>query len=225
MVQITQVRKIKNTRRSVSGAYPFRGQSSIQFESTLERDLLTQLEFDDKVLDVIAQPAEIPFKLNGRRYHYTPDFLVFYKLGSSSYHNYPKPHLIEVKPEIEWRTHWKKWSTKWKAARRYSIEQGWQFQILDESRIRTPKLENIQFLNRYKLFEYPEEELSNICSCVEEMGSTSVGYLLARFFMGIFKTEGTSMIWHLLAQKKLACNVSERLSEDTIVWRQLDEFK
>ncbi|HAY17330.1 MAG TPA: heteromeric transposase endonuclease subunit TnsA, partial [Halomonas sp.] len=36
----TSVRKIGPTRRSVSGYYAFRGEESIAFESTLERDFL-----------------------------------------------------------------------------------------------------------------------------------------------------------------------------------------
>jgi hypothetical protein len=38
-----QTRKIKPTRRSVSGVYPFRGETAIPIESTLERDFLILL--------------------------------------------------------------------------------------------------------------------------------------------------------------------------------------
>lgn len=44
-VQPTQTRKIRPTRRSVSGVYSFRGQTAIPFESTLERDFLIRKEF------------------------------------------------------------------------------------------------------------------------------------------------------------------------------------
>lgn len=37
-VQPRQMRKIKPTRRSVSGVYAFRGSSRVEYESTLERD-------------------------------------------------------------------------------------------------------------------------------------------------------------------------------------------
>lgn len=39
---VKQHRKIKPTRRSVSGVYPFRGDEPVEYESTLERDFLIQ---------------------------------------------------------------------------------------------------------------------------------------------------------------------------------------
>jgi len=150
-VQPRQMRKIKPTRRSVSGVYAFRGNSMVAYESTLERDFLIRTEFSLNVLDVIPQPAEIPFvSSNGRTYTYTPDFLVYYRLGSHSYDDYPKPVLVEVKPETEWRRHWREWLPKWKAAWSYARSQGWEFHIRDESRIRDQMFDNIRFLERYK---------------------------------------------------------------------------
>ena len=42
-------RKIGNTRISVSGLYPFKKDSAVAFESTLERDFLIRLEVDPNV--------------------------------------------------------------------------------------------------------------------------------------------------------------------------------
>ena len=43
------VRKPKPVYGSVSGYYAFRGEDTIWFESTLERDLLQKLELEDNV--------------------------------------------------------------------------------------------------------------------------------------------------------------------------------
>lgn len=156
---LTPTRKIGPTKRSVSGRYAFRGDSSISFESTLERDFLIKAEFSLSVLDVISQPVSIPFEgVNGQTYAYTPDFLVYYRLGDRAYGDYPKPLLVEVKPEAEWRANWRKWLPKWKAARRYARTQGWEFRIHDESRIRHVSLANIRFLERYKRMTFAAEE-------------------------------------------------------------------
>lgn len=122
-VEIKQCRKIMPTRRSVSGVYAFRGETPIQFESTLERDFLILNEFKLCVLDVIPQPIQIPFEKNGRAYNYTPDFLVYYRLGNVPYGEYPKPMLIEVKPCADWRQHWRSWLNKkhWTLARSTNI--------------------------------------------------------------------------------------------------------
>lgn len=214
-----QVRKIKPTRRSVSGVFPFRGENSVPFESTLERDFLLRKEFFVAVLDVIAQPVEVPFiGLNGQSYMYTPDFLVYYRLGSKDPGNYPKPLLAEVKPESEWRKHWREWLPKWKAARRYAISQGWTFQIFDESRIRDRILDNVRFLERYKRMSFVSQEGDAVIASVQEMGSAPIHYLLARHFMGLYRGEGIAHIWSLIATRRLDCDISQPLTEFTEVW-------
>ena len=58
------VRKPKPVYGSVSGYYAFRGEDTIWFESTLERDLLQKLEFNANVMQVVSQPVEIPYLTN-----------------------------------------------------------------------------------------------------------------------------------------------------------------
>ena len=217
--RVKQVRKIGTTRRSVSGVYAFRGETAIQFESTLERDFLIRYEFFYRVLDIVPQPVQIPFvAANGRHYTYTPDFLVYFRMMDESPSDYPKPLLVEVKPEKEWRQHWREWLPKWKAARRYAIEQGWEFRIFDESRIRDQMLENIRFLERYKRMILPEVESREVLASVAEMGSTSLDYLVARHFMGIYQATGIAHIWHLLATQQLACAMDVPLTNGTMFW-------
>lgn len=215
----TQTRKIKPTRRSVSGVYAFRGEASIPFESSLERDFIIRHEFDLDVTDVIPQPVAVPFKTrSGRTYEYTPDFLVYRALGSSTYSLYPKPILVEVKLAKEWKKNWRAWSTKWKAARRFAREQGWEFRIYDETRIRDEVLKNIMFLARYERLEFPNEDTLHIIESVKERGAVEFHALLARHFMGIYRATGISHIWHLVATRKLKCDLSVPLSDFSELW-------
>ncbi len=213
-------RKIKPTRRSVSGFYAFRGDTAIPFESTLERDFLIRSEFSLGVLDVIAQPVRIPFVMptSGRSYSYTPDFLVYYRLGNRSYSDYPRPILVEVKPEAEWRKRWRDWLPKWKAAWRHAKEQGWEFHIYDESRIHDQAFENIRFLERYKRMQFPVEESRWVIDNVRRMGASPFHYIVARHFMGIYRAEGIAHIWHLLATRQLDCDISRPLNDQTELW-------
>lgn len=57
-----QVRKIKATRLSVSGQFPFKDGISIPYESTLERDLLLYFTYMPTVEEIISQPTRILFK-------------------------------------------------------------------------------------------------------------------------------------------------------------------
>jgi len=214
-----QTRKIKPTRRSVSGAYMFRGEDAIEFESTLERDFIQRTEFSLSVLGIVPQPCQIEYLApSGRRQVYTPDFLVHYRLGNRSYEDYPKPVLVEIKPEAEWRQHWRKWLSKWKAAHAYARQQGWEFHIRDESRIRDQALKNINFLSRYKRMAFPQEESSAVLETAEQMGTVTMDYLLARHFMGVYQAQGIAHLWHLLATRMLDCDISRPLSNFTELW-------
>lgn len=220
---LIQTRQIKPTRRSVSGVYSFRGETAVPYESTLERDFIIRKEFSPSVLDIIPQPCQIPFNKNGRKHVYTPDFLVYYRLGNRAYPEFPRPVLVEVKPEAEWRKHWRDWLPKWKAAYRFAQEQGWAFHIHDESRIRDQALANIQFLERYKRMSFPVEESRWVLDNLREMGSAPVHFLLARHFMGIYQAQGIAHLWHLLATRQLDCDISMPLNDQTVLWVTTDE--
>ncbi len=218
-----QVRQIKPTRRSVSGFYSFRNETSIAFESTLERDFIMRKEFSLDVLDIIPQPVHIPFIRNGRAYQYTPDFLVYFHLNNMHYELYPKPLLVEVKPRSDIKNNLSKWREKFRAAFHYAKAQGWDFRIYDETRIRDQGLENIRFLERYKRMQFPVEESNAVIKTVKEMGSTPFHYILSRHFLGIYKAQGIAHIWHLLATRRLDCDITSPLDDFTELWTPTNE--
>lgn len=214
-----QVRSIRPTRRSVSGFHVFRGVEQIPYESTLERDFIIRHEYSRHVLSIISQPAEIPFTTKqGQSYTYTPDFLVQYRLGNTHWEDALPPLLVEVKPWNELKQHWRKWSTKYKAARRFAKEQGYMFRIYDESRIRDQVLKNIQFLQRYKRMEFPESETRWIIDSLKEMGDAPFHYIHAKHFSSLDAAEGVSHIWHLLAIQKLECDMTVPLTQESTLW-------
>jgi hypothetical protein len=50
------------------------------------------------------------------------------------------------------------------------------------------------------------------------MGMATVDYLLARHFPGIYRAEGIAHLWHLLATRKIDCDISRPLNMFTEVW-------
>lgn len=189
------------------------------YESTLERDFVIRQEFSLCVADIVSQPCVFPFTTRtGRGATYTPDYLVVYRSDSSPLSYQRRPMLVEVKPAEEWRQHWREWLPKWKAARRYAASQGWTFRIMDESRIRTQALANIQFLRRYRNNVYPSQESDWIVASVREIGSATFDYLLAKHFPGIYAAEGVGHLWSLLASRRLECDICSPLNGDTELW-------
>lgn len=216
----SQTRPIKPTRRSVSGIFPFRGEQSIPFESTLERDFLIRRAFSPLVIDIIPQPVQIPFvSRNGRSCLYTPDYLVYYRSDHHPWGEGPCPLLVEVKPRQELRKHWYDMKPKFVAAYRYAREQGWSFRIHDESRIRDHVFQNILFLQRYKRMEFAPEDTTWILKNLQDMGQAPFHYLVGRHFSGITDTAiGISHIWHMLAIGLLECDMSRPLNNNTVLW-------
>ena len=214
-------RKIGYTFGSVSGYFSFRKQKSIAFESTLERDLLTLLEFNDSVSDVIEQPLTIEYTNdNDRETTYTPDFLVYFNEPSTQTMSISrKPLLIEVKPRDKLLKDWKQLKKKFKIAVQYAQANDMIFKIYDESRIRTPYLKNIQFLKKYKRLTYSEEDSLHILSFVQNKGITIIEEILEYLYVTKEdKLIALGHIWHLIATKRLLCPLDASLSVSTTVW-------
>ena len=207
-----QTRKIKPTRRSVSGIFAFRSSDSISFESTLERDFLIRTEFNPSVSKIVAQPTKIPFvSANGRSYIYTPDFLV--------YCDGQKYLLVEVKPKEELDTKWALLKPKFKYAHRYAKERGWLFKIYHENRIRDQKLKNIQFLQRFKRLDVDAALVKTFISFLGKSGRIPI-FDAIKIFNGVAfpKPIDDIHVWHLLSIRAIDCEMNHPLDENTIIW-------
>ncbi len=205
------VRKIKPTRRSISGIYPFRQKESIAYESSLERDFIILQEADADVIRVVAQPVSLTFKLDNRTYPYTPDFLVL------TNHSKYQGILVEVKPEAEWREHWRQWSTKWKVAMNWCKANNFQFRIYDESRIRTQKLSNIKQLNSLKHQVLDQSQIDSVLDNICQMGSVTVQEYLNTFSKE-FWPQQKHIIWYLLAKGQVQANLEDNLDNELLIW-------
>ena len=215
-----QQRKIPPKRRSVSGVYAFRRKRSIPYESSLERDFIIRAEFFLDTLDIIPQPVIVPFTgSNGNGYHYTPDFLI---LRRPSNQEVRRNLLVEVKYREAWQEKWREWSTKWKAARRYARDEGWQFRVQDEFRIRDRALENIRWLARFKRTSVDNDRSERILEDLESLGSATVHSLLERHFSEANATTGLQHLWALLAQRHIDCDISRPLDRATELRVPLD---
>ena len=165
------------------------------------------------LIDYIAQPIKIPFLLKGRNYQYTPDFLVMFEQG------YPtRGMLVEVKPESEWRNHWRSWLPKWKAAYRWAVERDFLFHIYDESRIRGQRLANIKTLSRF-LDKQSDDALAGLIADFVGDGMVSMGDILSHF--STFPACG-SEVYRMLANRGLFFDLEGPLSADTLIWRKND---
>lgn len=217
---IRSVRVVPRSYRSLTGHFASRLGPSIQFESSLERDFLTRYDFDLSVQRIVSQPCRVLYtQENGRQGHYTPDFLVIYRQDPPQ-SDRPRPlaMLVEVKPSEDWRKHWRKWSRKWMAARRYALQRGWIFRIMDESRIRDERLANINYLNRYRRSAVTADVCARLLLGLGARGPSTVGSILKEYFGGCDESAALIHVWHLVATRQLDANVDEPLTTKTVLW-------
>lgn len=230
MSKFVQQRKIKPTRMSLSGFYNFRGQDSIPYESTLERDFLMIMEANSSISRIIPQPVELNYlHSNGNRYRYTPDFLVLFD-ETENIRSYSeiKPLLVEVKPREQLRKNFRKWKPKFKAAIRFARSESMIFHIFDEALIRTQVLDNMKFLSRYRLKPYVQaysvEELRLLVEQVELFEFASIKDLVESLYTSFERRAAAlAQVWHLIAIGMLECDLNDPLNLDTTVWVNMSE--
>jgi len=215
-------RKIGYTHGSVSGRFSFRGEKTVCFESRLEKDLLTILAFDDRVLDVEEQPFTIRYATReGKERRYTPDFLVIWKTYGYGHDRRidPPPTAIEVKPREVLRKRFGEFRERFRAMYRHCRIEGMDFRIFDESRIHTDFFRNVKLLERYRRYAYDPLDEERILTYVEGAGHVRIDALLE--ILGgdeMKRAENLGHVRHLLSVKKLAADLSVPLSQRTLVW-------
>ena len=214
-------RKIGYTYGSLSGVCSFRKEKSVAFESTLERDLIILMEFNDSVSDIVEQPLTIEYtNQNGRETTYTPDFLVYFKQPETALLDVKyKPLLIEVKPRRKIQKYFKELKPKFKIAMKYARENDMIFKIYDENKIRGAYFKNISFLKRYKNLKYDESEEKRILEYLGMVGNTAIDHIVEYLYAtNIQKGIALGQIWNLIANKKILCLYKQPLNQTTIVW-------
>lgn len=219
--EYSAVRKAQTVYGSISGYYSFRGEKTIWFESTLERDFLFKQEYNKNVIDIVEQPISIPYITElGNESTYTPDYLV--QFSSAAYDDldtFPAPLLIEIKPRKKLIKDWKSLKPKFKAAYAFASEKGWKFKIIDESRLYDKYWENINFLKRFKRSHIDEVDQQVLIETLLKLGHSTVNQLPAYIFKdqkNILKA--IHQIWVLISKNVILCDLYQLFTAETIIW-------
>jgi hypothetical protein len=212
---IKPVRKIGMSRRSITGKRTTQKNTGIlQFESALERDLLTILEFDDTIAEVGVQPVKIFYEReDGFSTRYTPDVMIKYHQSLDK-----KPVIYEVKYAAELEEKKAEYAARFNAAERYASENGYEFKIITEIEIRTDHLWNIKFLSPFRDNDIQQEYAGMILACFGHEPKPTPKAILNTVGQQI-SAEVLRTIWELLAAKLLYCDLNERINMHTILWK------
>ncbi len=136
------VRTVSNRgRRNVVGYFPsLKLRRMVQFESTLERDLIYLLDFDRQVTAFEEQPLKIVYQHEGKTLSYTPDFLAEFASGQRV--------LLECKPRCFINS--EENQRKFSAAQAWCAGREWQFQLVTDEQLRAGhRVQNVKLLTQH----------------------------------------------------------------------------
>lgn len=165
------VRKVSNrSKRNTIGDFPsIKMKRMIAFESLVERDGIYTFDFEQDVLAFEEQPLSIEYEHEGKKRHYTPDFLL--KKPNYSVIVECKPAEFVDSPENR---------RKFDIARQWCDEHGYLFQVLTETELREGfRLENIKLLTRFARQRVGPEMRSRIFDRLYSPGSNMTIHALA----------------------------------------------
>jgi len=123
--------------------------TNIIWRSLWEKRVMTYLDENSNVIEWSSEEVIVPYisPVDNRRHRYFPDFLIKVKQANGNI----KTMLLEVKPKQQTKepkvqkrkskqyitevTTWAVNQAKWKYAKEYCLDRGWEFKILTEEEI------------------------------------------------------------------------------------------
>jgi hypothetical protein len=173
--------------------------------------------FDESVKTITPQPLTIRYsdKYNITR-TYTPDGLLIFQ----DYLEH-KPVLYEIKYRADFRDSWKSLLPKFRVAKTMALARGWEFKVFTEVEVRTPYLDNIKFLWRYKDLNVESEMALHILTVLSDLQEADPDLLIAAL-CNTPRNKATMIpiVWHLIANFRVGCDLNVPLTMHSKIWTQ-----
>ena len=208
-------RKIKKNYRSITGHFPsIKNNTSIGFESKLEKAHFLFLEFDNEVISYQEQP-QIEIGINGKDKIYSADCYI--KRAKSSL---KKDSIVEVKYTNEIEKRKKYFEKKFEAAKNSVNKLNLDFEVYTEKIHSEIYLDNLDFLYRYKLQpienKYEDQILATIINTNNKISAFDLANLISKnpIEYGLI----SNCIWDLVCKEKLKTNLElARITMNSLV--------
>ncbi len=192
-------RKIKKNYRSITGHFPsIKNNTSIGFESKLEKAHFLALEFDNEVISYQEQP-QIEIFFNGKNQIYSADCYIKRVENSSK-----KDSIVEVKyiNEIEKKKEY--FEKRFESAKISANKLDLNFEVYTEENHSEIYLDNLDFLYRYKLYPIENKYEKQIINLVKQNKRVSAFELANLISQNLIDYPTISnCIWDLVCKEKL----------------------
>ena len=192
-------RKIKKNYRSITGHFPsIKNNTSLSFESKLEKAHFLALEFDNEVISYQEQP-QIEIFFNGKNQIYSADCYIKRVKNSSK-----KDSIVEVKYTNEIEKKKEYFEKRFESAKISSNKLNLDFEVYTEQNHSEIYLDNLDFLYRYKLYPIENKYENQIINLVKQ-NKRVTAFELANLISQNLKDYPTisNCIWDLVCKEKL----------------------
>jgi len=208
---MTVSRTPKNHLR-VTGSYSCRKNEEMNaFGTLLKKDYMLLLDFDRSVRRFETQPVEII--IPNVRLPHKPDFLVFFHPDPHT-EALPKPLLVDVKHTDELERHGEKLKQQFAVTHEFAKKRNWDYRIVNQNDIRTPRLEILKFLREYRNIAPSQEEIQRVLKCIGDRRTSSSAIVRSVAPESDEQLYWLPVIWHMLLSGYLATDMDRPLSSD-----------
>ena len=206
------VRKVRSIGSNIIGSFPSLKMKNqrISFESTIERDCLFFLEYDQTVTCYYEQPFTIEStSASGKLSTYTPDFQVIRTSGKE---------LVECKPEALLNASHTQRQTE--LGQQWAEENDHAFTIVTDLDLRSGhRLANLKLLWRYsRSLVSPSLE----AGCIDHLRRHRSSITVTELIKSLTKTQLSSnplpVLYHLLWKGTLLTDLTQPLNNGSLLW-------
>lgn len=206
-------RKIPLNYRNITGTVrSAKSDNYTDYESGLERDALTLIEYDPNVLQFTSQPRTFYYIRNGRKRRYTPDILIEYKNGDKLY--------IEIKYRDDLKRDWDILKPKFKAAiRELKNEPRTRFKIWTEVEVRTQYFKNAKYLLHFKNKPINEAHRALLLQNLDRLNGSTPNDLLGICTSNLtLRAELMHTLWGCIAKGFISTDMSNPITMLSPIW-------
>ncbi|WP_296706765.1 TnsA endonuclease N-terminal domain-containing protein [Rhodoblastus sp.] len=215
LISLFEQRPIGKTYGSIRSRIPLRTPSGPQLtESELETELVEQLNFSTRVIDIITQPI-IRYKKGDLDRRYTPD-VVFevYPDATRTWRYY----VIEIKKEADLRINKAKYEEKFAVGRDWCAQNFMNFRVIAEKHLRTPYLRNTRLLSQQFRREPDHNHLSALLSVTAGAPTRIADAINAMIRAGFNEPLCRETIERAVANRFVECDLSIPFTDDSILF-------
>ena len=199
---------IRKTARGNRGHVDVHGRP-IDYQSTLERDLLILLNNDPTVEEAVGQPVTLKYRhrATDRPHDYPPD--VYVRHGGRP----PREVLYQVKHRADLWEAFKQHHDGWLEARRVAAEHGMVHRVITDREIRGPFTGNAWVMKRFGARERDGAVERRLADALRTLGPTTPEALMSTAYPDTAdRADALPQLWRMVAHGLVAVDLRKRLT-------------